>query len=119
LIELGLLVGIRWRLEIAVVNVFSPDKRRQPTYWTSNVSTVGSTVPYFEKLVRSYVVVPLDSLLEMFCVILGLDAASVGDMLPVFVYVWHRVGRVANAGQAGDLELKGPTVCTFNKTGQG
>ena len=76
----------------------------------------GSTVPYFEKLVRSHVVVPLDPFLETFCVNLGLrDTASVGgNMLPIFVYIWHRVFRAqggVSAGQASDRELKGPTVC--------
>ena len=77
---------------------------------------MGSTVPNFEKLVRSNVVVPLDPFLEMFCVNLGfLDTASVGDMLPIFVYSWHRVPcaqGVVSAGQANDRELEGPTVCT-------
>ena len=53
-----------------------------------------STAPYFEELVRSNVVVPLDPLIETFCVDPGLlDTASVGNMLLIFVFIWHRVGR--------------------------
>jgi hypothetical protein len=53
---------------------------------------MGSTVPDFEKLVRRHIVVPLDPLLETFCVNLSLlDAVSVGNVLPIFVCIWHRV----------------------------
>ena len=73
------------------------------------MSTVRSTIPYFEKLVRSHIVMPLDPLFEAFCVILGLVAASVGNLLPVFIYFWHRVDPtqgVVSAAQASDRELK-------------
>ena len=81
---------------------------------------MGGTVPYFEELVGSHVVVPLDPLLETICVNLGLlEAASAGIMLPIFFYIWHHVYRaqgMVSTGQANDRELKGPTVYTYNRT---